>query len=269
MNQKEYFDGLLDAFQPLLLALKELRLQIDENAPRILEKLNQFYQEISWPASDEAMTQNLINCCKKWAQYGWTPISSDAIHELYKSPAGKEEADATMQQYCYDNNVNRIFDDLIRNEDDYESGFEASNLLIGFHNDIEEAIADYREKRYKSCAMLLFSMIDCELISFQKDEDRDRRSRRPSGSIASANISKRISKNRNIDIIGLHMLFENTFAACAVFFADGKDFIFQPDVINRNFLDHGMMTKEVTRQDCLQLFALFINITSLLTIYIL
>ena len=47
-------------------------------------------------------------------------------------------------------------------------------------------------------------------------------------------------------------------------FEKGNDFRKQPEVLNRNFLDHGMLTRKVTRKDCVQLFLLYYNILELL-----
>ena len=54
------------------------------------------------------------------------------------------------------------------------------------------------------------------------------------------------------------------FACLEKVFEGGKDFKNQPDVINRNFLDHGMMTKKVRKKDCIQLFLLYYNMLELL-----
>ena len=49
-------------------------------------------------------------------------------------------------------------------------------------------------------------------------------------------------------------------------FEDGNDFKNQPAVINRNFIDHGMLTRSVVRKDCVQLFLLFYNLIEFLDI---
>ena len=61
------------------------------------------------------------------------------------------------------------------------------------------------------------------------------------------------------------LLFEaNLFACLEKVFEKGNDFRKQPEVLNRNFLDHGMLTRKVTRKDCVQLFLLYYNILELL-----
>ena len=45
-------------------------------------------------------------------------------------------------------------------------------------------------------------------------------------------------------------------------FADGDDFKKQPKIVNRNFIGHGMLTSNVKKRDCIQLFLLYYNFLS-------
>ena len=45
------------------------------------------------------------------------------------------------------------------------------------------------------------------------------------------------------------------------FFDHGNDFKIQPEVINRNFVTHGMLHRNVSRRDCIMLFLLLYNFT--------
>ena len=52
-----------------------------------------------------------------------------------------------------------------------------------------------------------------------------------------------------------HMLYATGLLSCLnTFFADGHYFRHEPDVINRNFIDHGMYRRRVRKKDCIQLF---------------
>jgi len=48
-------------------------------------------------------------------------------------------------------------------------------------------------------------------------------------------------------------------SAINAFFAKGDDFKLQPIVLGRNWLDHGMLHREVKKMDCIQLFLLLSN----------
>ena len=54
------------------------------------------------------------------------------------------------------------------------------------------------------------------------------------------------------------IMYQNSFIGCEESFKE------QPTVINRYFLDHGMMSKPVRRNDCITLFLLFYNLLILL-----
>ena len=129
-------------------------------------------------------------------------------------------------------------------------------------SDVNEAIFAFRNRQYKSCALILFTLIDARLIRLQRDEDRKgRKKRRDSGKNAAENLFKHIAEEQ--DIHGkTFMLFshENIIHCLLTVFADGNDFKEQPDGINRNFLGHGMLTRKVARKDCVQLFLLYYNL---------
>lgn len=131
-------------------------------------------------------------------------------------------------------------------------------------HDYEEAIADYKDRRYKSCALLLFSLIDAGLIKMQRDEDRNR-GRRPTGKTAAKNVLEHYKGEQLMEDMYISIFkYENLYACLMKVFEDGKDFKKQPDIINRNFLNHGMLTARVRKRDCIQLFLLYYNWLSFL-----
>ena len=140
---------------------------------------------------------------------------------------------------------------------DIESLFE--NLLemkVVKKSDLEEAIYDYKQGKYKSCALIMFSLIDAKLIRFQNADKQ-----RKVGKGAVDFLAKKMKSDSDIEQI-FHMLlcYENLIACLAKMFEHGNDFRKQPKVINRNFIDHGMMTRKVLKRDCIQLFLLYYNL---------
>ena len=119
----------------------------------------------------------------------------------------------------------------------------------------------YRTRQYKSCAMLLFSLLDAKLIRMQRKEDSDPKSkRRSSGTPAIRKIKKRVEEEQDINKkFFLLLSYTNLFACIETLFEDAKDFKKQPTLINRNFLQHGMLTRKVKKRDCIQLFLLYYN----------
>ena len=129
--------------------------------------------------------------------------------------------------------------------------------------DFEEAVFDYNHRQYKSCALILFSLVDAVLIRLQKKSDLNGK-RRKVGLSAVSEAKKRTETDINTQMLFIAMFYTNLFACLEKVFESGKDFKNQPDVINRNFLDHGMMTNKVRKKDCIQLFLLYYNMLELL-----
>ena len=52
---------------------------------------------------------------------------------------------------------------------------------------------------------------------------------------------------------------KDCFTHWMIFYKGGDDFKEQPDIMNRNFVDHGMLHRKVRRIDCIQLFLVYYN----------
>lgn len=208
-------------------------------------------RNIHVPGISEAEKTKLIEAHRAWGQLGWTMIPTTEAEKLYDRmpPPLKADADKLALGYCRE--TEQLFNSLRES-----CGVKKS--------DLEEAIADFDGKRYKSCAMLLFSLIDAKLIRFQGRSNPSAKSRRKVGKGAVELLQKQIETDSPQKGLFAAMFDANLFACLATVFADGKDFKTQPEVINRNFLDHGMMTVRVTRKSCIQIFLLYYNTLELL-----
>jgi hypothetical protein len=78
------------------------------------------------------------------------------------------------------------------------------------------------------------------------------------GKKAIENVEKRLE---SIEIMGFYqMLMMTNYVSCLKkLFEGADDFKPQPDVINRNFLCHGMLWRTVRRIDCMKLFLVYYN----------
>ena len=139
-------------------------------------------------------------------------------------------------------------------------------------SDFEEAIKDFDNHCYKSCAMMLYSLIDGRLIRLQggpkaqkENPDTKKSKRKPVRYSGASAVNKINSKYNEIHEDEIESWFfsnltrENIFCALAVLYANGNDFREQPDIMNRNFVDHGMLHRKVRRMDCIQLFLAYYN----------
>ena len=215
-------------YDGMLAAMQQLQTIIDTAV-----------QNIHVPEISEERKTYLIEAHREWGQLGWTIIPTVKAEKLYdlKPPLERAEADKLALEYCKDTAL----------------VFKAIRESRGVKKkDLEEAIDDFINRRYKSCAMLLFSLIDAKLIRLQGRSKQPPQKRRAVGSSAVTLIKKQIESGNPQRGLFAAMFYANLFACLEIVFENGKDFKTQPSVINRNFLDHGMMTGRVTRKSCIQ-----------------
>lgn len=207
-------------------------------------------QEIKIPSISEERKQELIEANKLWGSYGWTTNPCASVEMVFNCiSVDKKTADTIALEQCSNQTMEQIF------------------KLIGEtkgvkKSDIEEAVFDYEHKQYKSCAFILFSLMEAILIRRQGKSILNGK-RRKVGLGAVLEAKKQIDVEENTEVLFKCLYLENIFACLEKVFESGKDFKQQPNVINRNFLDHGMMTKRVRKKDCIQLFLLYYNVLKL------
>lgn len=214
--------------------------------------IQELLKGITIPTISEERKQQLIESYTEWGKLGWT-MPPDAKPNEFNKPPENSTAAYNQLRYCTTNScMEKIFNELS----------EMPNLK---KSDLREAIECYRNKHYKSSCLIIFSMIDSRLIRSQVDSERDRNGFRRSGKQAANNLFGRIKTNIINDQMIFTMLDQvNLLEALKTFFDNGNDFKVQPHVLNRNFLDHGMLYRKVIRKDCVMLFILLFNLTQFL-----
>ena len=207
--------------------------------------LSSFIQAVHVPELSDERKERLRVSHEVWGKYGWTrPLSSPNTF-LDMPPADHKDATAKALKYCKDSDMEKLFAALL----------EIPHVR---KSDVAEAVFAFKNKQYKSCILILFSLIDSRLIRLQRDEDRDRNGRRKSGYGAAKKLFDRISKEQDIQKkTYMPFSYQNIISCLFAVFEDGKDFTEQPIVINRNFVDHGMLIRQVRRKDCVQIFLLY------------
>ena len=245
----------LSTLQKALAPVNKISAIVTSLTNSISNYLTPLFQNIHIPSISEAEKEALNASFKQWGEYGWTLMPHADLYIFKEAPDNFNNANKSMQVWCKKEAVEDLFI-LLRNSENAKKA------------DLEESIACYQSKKYKACAMLLFSLLDAEFIRMQREEDRNPKTkRRPTGSTAAKNISKHIAKEHNIEKRFLLLLtYTNLFACIDTLFKDAQDFKKQPLLINRNFLQHGMLTKPVRKRDCIQLFLLYYNFLEFLEI---
>ena len=114
-----------------------------------------------------------------------------------------------------------------------------------------EAIDDYDDKRYRSCVLILFSIIDRYLIYLVDGHDKV-------GNAAIANLCETLRGKRVNVAMGLRAW--GALSCVKVMYEKDKGFKNNHAVINRNFVAHGMWADPVTKKDCIQVIFLCWNL---------
>lgn len=205
---------------------------------------------IKIPSLSDEQKKELQDSYKAWGKHGWTvpPYASLSIFD--KKPQSLQEANKYMRQYINTASMKELFIELGR----------LDNLR---KDDLQEAILNFENRRYKSCSMILFALIDGKIIRYQ-----DKEINRKVGFYGAKKICNKIesefsSKNAFFSLLNLI----NITSALEVTFENAKNFKDQPTVVNRNFILHGMLYSRVRRRDAAQLFLLLYNLIELFDFY--
>lgn len=205
---------------------------------------------IKIPSLSDEQKKELQDSYKAWGKHGWTvpPYASLSIFD--KKPQSLQEANKYMRQYINTASMKELFIELGR----------LDNLR---KDDLQEAILNFENRRYKSCSMILFALIDGKIIRYQ-----DKEINRKVGFYGAKKICNKIesefsSKNAFFSLLNLI----NITSALEVTFENAKNFKDQPTVVNRNFILHGMLYGRVRRRDAAQLFLLLYNLIELFDFY--
>ena len=234
---------LQKALEPIISISKT----IDRMVNGIDLQFKSFFEKIHIPTISDERKEQLRLSFSTWGECGWTLPPNAELDVFVSPPNTLAEADRTMLPYCDKTSLLAL----------WQKTKEIKGVKI---KDFEEAIFSFESKKYKSCAMMLLSLIDAKLIRMQRKEDRNTNGKRKSGIGAIKKIEKRIEKENDINKKCLLLLsYANLFACLKAVFADGNDFKVQPKLVNRNFVDHGMLTRNVRKRDCIQLFLLYFN----------
>lgn len=214
-------------------------------------QIKPIFSSITIPQVSEERKEELRVSYEAWGKFGWTIPPMAEITVFNEVPATLHEANEYMAPYCTKATMVEFFEIL----------YEMPNLSKKEKKDLREAEFNFEHRNYKSCAMLVFSLLDAKLIRMQRKEDINQRTkRRDSGAQAAKHIKERIESEHDINKkFFLLLSYTNLFACIEEFFAQGNDFKKQPELANRNFIDHGMLHKNVRRRDCVQIFLLYYN----------
>ena len=226
--------------------------QMAEAISSFVSSINEIWKQVSFPTISEERKEEIKQANIQWGKYGWTQPPASPFMLFNDAPDGANDANKIAGKYCTKDDMKELLSLL-------------QTMKHVRREDLEEAVFDYQNRKYKSCALILFGLIDSRLIRLQRNEDRSKSGRRSSGAAAARKLSRQIENTHDLNNMFFHLLkYQNVSACLQKVFEDGNDFKNQPAVINRNFLDHGMLHRRVTKRDCTQLFLLYFNLLEML-----
>ena len=201
---------------------------------------------IKIPSLSDEQKKELQDSYKAWGEYGWTSPPYASLSIFDKKPQSLKEANKYMSQYINTSSMKELFIELGK----------LNNLR---KDDLQEAILNFENRRYKSCSMILFALIDGKIIRYQ-----DKKTNRKVGLNGAKKICNKIESelsNKNMFFSLLNLI--NITSALEFTFKSAENFKKQPTVVNRNFIHHGMLHGRVRRRDAAQLFLLLYNLIEL------
>ena len=228
---------------PIIKNIGETLMHISDIINEFSQNVARLFEQIKIPTISDERKEVLAESFKKWGNYGWSILPHAPIFYYEDCPDNVKDAHKMAMRFCKKDDMQALFTELREMK-----GVKKS--------DLEEAIFDYENGKYKSCALILFALIDAKLIRIQNTEKS-----RQVGKGAVQLFAQRIKNDKDIEKTFITLLyFENIVSCLSKMFERGNDFRVQPSVINRNFIDHGMLTRNVLKRDCIQLFLLYFNL---------
>lgn len=215
-----------------------------ELAHSFADTFNSIAKTIRVPEWSPDFRNQLEAAFTEWGNYGWTLPPTADITLFYKKPSNASEAYSLVKPYIDDEAMSFVFSELQKKE------------YIN-QNDLREAIDDYKDKRYKSSVMLLFSIIDARIISLQAINPKKFRL---TGKKGAKELFDRAREAKSDTTFLLDLLHNAcVMSSMNAIFESGRNFVTQPKIINRNFVDHGMLHRKVSLKDCKMVFLLVFN----------
>ena len=171
---KEYQEKIKECYKPFYeinKSINEFCVQITEQDYTIDFKIDSilisFYNNIHLILGDFENDHRKEH--ERWGEFGWTPHPDDDRSMYNKPPADRRNAKKIMKKHLNNESMNNLYQ-YIKNEE-----------LVRI-NDFEESVSSFENKNYKSCCMMLFSLIDnlfiecCKFISDPNEKQEKYRS---------------------------------------------------------------------------------------------
>lgn len=238
---------MAEQLSALISPLAEQVQEFSKSLQQLFSSLLESFSHLTFSMSDEER-QIRKEAVTKWGEYGWTIPPWETLNFFDNVPKTLEEADKAMSPYGNSAVMQMLWDDTRKERKCKKRDFDCATTL-------------FTERHYKACALVLFALIDGLLVRFQSNKNVSRKV----GNIAIQRFKNKICANPNFDNTFLIYIEFFSVATCLeTMYKPYPNFKGQPQVINRNFVVHGMATETVRRKDCVKLFYLYYNLLILI-----
>ena len=174
---------------------------------------------------------------EEWGKYGWS-FSPSISWDLFKNaPASLEDANNVMAEYMTDEEIDSMVYALKVADADIE--------------ELNEALSCYNQGMYKACALLLLGIIENKTYQYGY-LDKEKNVKIKTG-LAFANQHK---IEKQYDSFTLQGVLVNITEAIIKIYSYGNNFKENMNIINRNYLAHGMSKRNISKLECFQLWCL-------------
>lgn len=219
-----------------------------------LEPLINVQKEISSIFNDleinKITEEEIKKYSKKYARYGkagWTMLPS----LNYRLDNLKTNDIKYFDKYAYN---------LLKKEGEFEYVIKSCEIEKKNRTIFNEANKCYEEGKYRSCALLLFSLIDYKMTRFQKQ-------RKCQNIYIGKNAINYIRQKKYKQINKYFFTscsLSAIFSCLDVMYSSSNNFKERKYVINRNYLVHGYWKQKVRKVDCIKIYLLLWNISNTL-----
>lgn len=233
---------LRDAIDAILPPAMELANSLAQSASMLLDCIIQL-QLSSY--STERQTQ-LKSEYEKWGNYGWTLSPLCLNSDFPKCPETLEEADALMLPLYNDDALPDLFQEICR--------------LSDVPDTFSEAIWAFNSQKFRACSLVAFSLIERTLILSQTLDSQMKENRRV-GNGGIQNVQKQYENAKSKDMFIYTWLLSHNVVSCLnSMYENSANFIHEPTLVNRHFIEHGMSNRFTTRTECIKLFLVYYNL---------
>lgn len=235
LSTKDAINNIYFAIEKLGVYLASMHQLYDYDA--MTASISNALDEFSNALINVGCNKEHVAAYKKWGNFGWSFNVNISKKFFLTAPNSLEDADSIMHKYCKMEEITKMNEEL---------------KVAGVNEkDLEEAYFDYINRQYKSSVMLLFSLLDQQLI--KRNFFKENGLLKTGGSVV-----RELEKDEKLhkENTHLHYLQFALIIRCLnTLFQSNKNFEKEPSVINRNFLMHGMSAKKVNEYDCLKVWS--------------